>query len=170
MNLIELIQQIFEIIFPVILIGLFILILKIFNSYHLYSDPLIDIVQFKKGITTYRNPPRPRSNTFDDYLHLALMSTPDYQRQLVLTVSDLIKRNIELLSQEVRNNFSENLILLIENPDMWLQQEYMKIKTLKKKRGKQTLNFLHADIYRIFTEVEEKAGIKIFTDKEILNL
>jgi hypothetical protein len=165
MNLIELTQQFFGLGFPLILIGLFILILKIFNSYHLIPDPLIETIQFRKGNTTYRNPPRPNSSTFDKYLYLALMTTPDYQRQLLITIADLIKKNIEHQPQEVRIKLSENLILLVDHPDLWLQQEYEKIKTFKRKEKEK---HLHAEIYRILTEVEEKIGVKILSEKEIL--
>lgn len=165
MNLIDLIQPIFELTFTFILGSLIFLGFRAIQSH--WSDiPDVEIVthSFEKGKTEYTEPPRPHSKTFGDFLQLALMSTPNRQKKLTQVFSLLIQEYIEI--GEHNGKYSENLTLLINNPNQWLQDQHDHIKRTNLSRKRYTSDILYERFIEILIEVQDLLGIPLLSEIE----
>ncbi len=165
MNLIDLIQPIFELTFTFILGSLVFLGFRaIYKHWSDINEQQVVSYTFKKGKTEYIEPPRPHSKTFGDFLQLALMSTPNRQKKLTQVFSLLIQENIEI--GEHTGKYSENLILLVNDPNKWLLDQHNQISRTNLSRERYTSDILYEQFIQILIEVQELLGVTLLSEME----
>ncbi len=167
MSTIEPLIEIFEQYFPVIvflLIGLCAVAIR--SIFPKKTGSIEDYYMFEKGNTDYFEPPRPHSDLYRDYLHVALMSTSHRQQEFAILVSKMIKEHIEEKKHLKMIEYSQNLDTLLSNPKMWLQNKD-KILPLPSTSKKNTaLDILYLQYVEIFTEVEQLLDIHLLSKLE----
>ncbi len=165
MNLIDIIQPIFELTFTFIL-GSFVFLgfRAIYSHWSDINEQEVDSHSFKKGKTEYIEPPRPHSKTFGDFLQLALMSTPNRQKKLTQVFSLLIKEYIE--SEDHTGNYSENLTLLLNDPNKWILDQHDQINRTNLSRNRYTSDILYEQFIQILIEVQALLGITLLSEME----
>ena len=166
MNLIDLVQPIFELMFP-----FFVMILAFFSwrAIRSFWSQEYDISQkyrLKKGATIFKDPIRPHSKSFYTYLQLAFMTTPNRQQRLVKILSDRLKESIEMHPNYTSQVMSKDLELLINDPDQWLRNQYTKISYSRFSRNKITSDILHDQIIKLLTEVKNVYDLQVLPDLE----
>jgi hypothetical protein len=111
--------------------------------------------KLKKGATEFHDPIRPHSKNFYAYLQLALMITPNRQERLTKIISKRLKEFLELYPYYSPQKMSEELELLINEPNKWLKNQYEKHAISRFSRKKVTADFLHDQIIKLLTEIED---------------
>ncbi|MHA2224993.1 MAG: hypothetical protein ACXAC8_07300 [Candidatus Hodarchaeales archaeon] len=161
MNIADLIQPIFEIFQSfVIIILLLITLRKVYRIlFRDIEEP--DNSKLKKANTEYHDPPRPNSKTFNEYLHLALMSTPERQKVLARTLAQLIS---EYFGSE--GEFSDNIMDLMADSNQWLLNQFQNLSFNDLPRGKDHIDILHEKYIQIFEEIQQHLGFSLVSRKE----
>ena len=133
-----------------------------------YRSKRVDskVNQFKKGKTEYLEPPRPHSESYENFLRLTSSIYSKQQKKIVLTMSQLIKDYINLggiitVSDESLN-LSESLKLLLTDPDKWyyLQLNTIDRSELSRKEG------LSEQYIQILDEVQQLLNISLISEME----
>ena len=166
MSLIDRIQSILITTIPLVIIALIFLGYRAVSSHRIREGEITNDYSFKKGKIEYNDPPRPHSPTFNDFLQLAMMSTPGLQTQLTHTVSRLIKEqiDIELVSSKIQ--YSTSLNGLIEDPDAWLKEIYDKIAKTDISHSKQASEILYEKLIKILAEIQEILNLPLLLESE----
>lgn len=154
MNLIDIAVPVLMITFPFVLISLLFFGLRAIYSHWLKDIEHPDVHIYRKGNTEYNEPLRPHSKTFSDLVKLAIMSTPHRQRQLTRSFSQLLNETINhnLYSKQ---EISESLKSLMDNPDTWLDQIYDEISRSSELKKKYTSDILHNRFIQLLKETQE---------------
>jgi len=167
MSTIEPLIEVFEHYFPVIvllLIGLCAVAIR--SIFPKKTDSIEDYYIFEKGNTDYFEPPRPHSEMYRDYLHVALMSTSNRQQEFAILVSKMIKEHIEEKPYLAKIEYSQNLASLLSNPKKWLQNKDKVLSLPSTSKKNTALDILYLQYVEIFTEVEQLLDINLLSKLE----
>ncbi len=152
--------------FIIILILLIIFTYRVINSYSLKQFKSV-IYHLERAKAEYIEPPRPHSKSYIDFLQLASSIHSSQQKRLTLVLSQLIKDNIEIRRQTGNLMCSENLNLLINDPNGWYRQQSALIVRSGSSRKKDLPDILYKQYIQILNEVEELLGISLISKMEL---
>ncbi|MFQ6123623.1 MAG: hypothetical protein ACE5R6_03330 [Candidatus Heimdallarchaeota archaeon] len=166
MSFIDNILSFLELTNPLVIIILLILSYQAIYSQWVKEKVDPKVYSFNKGKTEYKDPPRPHSTIFNEFLELILMSTTNKQRQLTHTFSRLINEQIdnELVSFNIQ--FSTSLKRLIEDPDAWFAEIYYQIPERGIFRKMHASETLHENFIKIFEELQDFFDFPLLTESE----
>jgi len=167
MSTIEPLIETFEYFFPVIvllLIGLGAVAIR--SIFPKKTGSIEDYYIFEKGNTDYFEPPRPHSDLYRDYLHVALMSTLNRRQEFAILVSKIIKEHIEEKQHLTKIEYSQNLETLLSNPKKWLQNKDKVLSLPSTSKKNTVLDILYLQYVEIFTEVEQLLDINLLPKLE----
>ncbi|MFX0209707.1 MAG: hypothetical protein ACFFDT_27245 [Candidatus Hodarchaeota archaeon] len=151
--------------YVILLILLIFLTIWAINSYRLKRTKQ-KTTFFEKSRTEYLNPPRPHSESFNDFFRLSSSFYIRQQKKIAFLLSQLIKDYMGLsdhttISSE-RRNLSENLELLLSDPDKWFDLQLNLIgrsdRTQRKGLSKRYI--------QILDEVQQLLGITLISEME----
>ncbi|MHA2174654.1 MAG: hypothetical protein ACXABI_07485 [Candidatus Hodarchaeales archaeon] len=166
MNLIDILQPIFELFFPFFVMLLVFLSWRSIRSFWSQEFDLSQPIKLKKGTTVFKDPIRPHSKSFYTYLQLAFMTTPNRQKRLVQMLSERLKDSLEYHPQYSNKKMSKDLELLINDPNQWLQTQYSKISISRFSRNKIGSDILHKRIIELLVEVKDIYDLQILPNLE----
>ena len=121
---------------------------------------------FEKAKIEYFEPPRPHSESYNDFLKLTSSEYVKQQEKLPAILSQLIEDYMEVVGYTMVNydsiNLSENLKLLLTDPDEWfyLQLNIIDSSNLSRKEE------LAKRYIQILNEVEQLLGVSLVSEKE----
>ncbi len=119
--------------------------------------------QFKKARTEYLKPPRPHSESYNNFFRLASSVYSKQQKKIALVLSQLIKDYMELSDHSSeRKNLSENLKLILTDPDEWflLQLDLIDRSEVSRKQG------LSKSYIQVLDEVQHLLNISLVFEME----
>ena len=167
MNINSVIEPVVEWLFTFILATLIFVVARAIHS-HWLKEYFVSRKDddFSKGKLDYTAPPRPHSQSFVTYFQLALMSTPHRQRRLAQLTSQLINEQLTINDNISTINTSENLQLLLKDPNRWIETQYDQIsKTIRSDR-RYTSDYLYEEFLLLLSEVEKIVDVPLIFDKE----
>ncbi|MFX1515989.1 MAG: hypothetical protein ACFFC6_06745 [Promethearchaeota archaeon] len=150
-----------DIIYISILLWLILIAFWAINSYRFKQDS--ESYVFEKAKTEYFEPPRPHSESYNNFLKLTSSEYVKVQEKLPAVLAQLIKGYLEAVGYSTVNNdsidFSENLKLLLTDPDEWffLQLNIIDFSNLPRN------DELAKRYIQILDEVEQTLGISLFS-------
>lgn len=121
---------------------------------------------FEKSRIEYKNPPRPHSESFNDFFRLTSSFYPRQQKKIAFLLSQLIKDYMELSDNTTESsdskNLSENLELLLSDPDEWfdLQLNLIGLSERSQRKG------LSKRYFQTIDEVQQLLGITLISEME----
>jgi len=143
---------------------LFLIILIYFGTRAVYSYftkevEVLDINSYRKGPTKYKEPPRPHSPKFNEFVNLATLTGTTKQWELVKILSQSLQDHVSKVSY--KHLFNKDICDLIEDPNKWLVSFYSEIESSKIYNSEYTSKRLFDRIMKILDEVSNKLTIKI---------
>lgn len=166
MNLIDVIEPVFALMFPFMIMILAFFVWRAIKSFWSLEIDTSQNYQFRKGETEYQDPLRPHSKSFYTYMQLAFLTTPNRQRQLVKELSERVKETNKLHTQVSRKKYSSNLSLLMEDPEEWLKNAQKKMSSTRINRRKLSSDILYEEILQILKEVDSLYDVQILPNLE----
>ncbi|MFX1282522.1 MAG: hypothetical protein ACFFB5_02665 [Promethearchaeota archaeon] len=162
-----------NIFYIIILIVVIIFTYRTINSYSQGQIKKSDY-DFKKAKTRYIDPPRPNSNSYNELIRLISSNYSRRHKQVILMLSQLIRDYMKLTGEEDKIKCSENLILLIKDPNGWYRHysDEMALKTHSGTlysrifRKKDSSEIFYQKLLIIIEEVQQVLGIPLISIME----
>lgn len=165
-DVIDLIEPYYELVFHLVVVILSFLVWRAIRSIWSQDIDISQIYQFRRGDSEYRDPARSHSKSFAKYMQLALIPTANSQLALVEKLSELLNENNEINVIISKRDLSSNLLLLLEDPEEWLNKTRKKSYSGRLLRRKKSSEILYEEIMKILTEVDSLYDVKIFPNLE----
>ncbi|UCG90144.1 MAG: hypothetical protein JSU57_00015 [Candidatus Heimdallarchaeota archaeon] len=157
-----------NILFGIVLILLIIFTYRVTNTYRLKQIKLA-FHRFEKARTEYIEPPRPYSKSYIELIQLLSSIHSIKQKKLILIISQMIK-DYAILTGHISNvKWSEDLSLLINNPNMWYRNYSNEISLITQPgvfRKKNSSTIFYQKLINILTEVQQVFGIPLIPKME----
>ncbi|MHA2243536.1 MAG: hypothetical protein ACXADY_01070 [Candidatus Hodarchaeales archaeon] len=155
----------FENIFIIILVILIILAYRVLNLRRPEEIQPV-MYHFEKAETEYKEPSRPHSKTFNDFLQLASSVHERRHEILTQTLSQLINDYINFKNYNGNLVFSENLNLFISDPKGWYRHQSTPITRSREFRKKKSSDIFHTHLIEILEELQQHLDIILLPKME----
>ncbi|MFX0014759.1 MAG: hypothetical protein ACFFB2_00835 [Promethearchaeota archaeon] len=147
--------------FIVLLLVLIILTFWAINSYKRNEEEKVT-KHFRKAKTKYIEPPRPHSISYSRFFRLASSVYSKQKEELAMALSRSIKEYIDLTGEEGNLQTSENLNLLINDPERWAHLQKDLIFRSNLNYQEEIMN----QYIQILNELQGLLDIKLVYEKE----
>ena len=121
---------------------------------------------FEKAKTEYVEPDRPHSKSYSDFLQLSSSVHSRQQKRAILVLSQMINDYIELADQAGNLKCSEDLTLLINDPNAWYRLHSALITRSGAPRKKDLTDIFFKHYMQILNEVQQILDISLVPEKD----